>query len=291
MTTGTEHEIKTSYWLALDTATANMSIVIMRGSEVVAANESMVERNHSVRLLPEIQDLLARAGIRMKEIRAIAVGCGPGSYTGVRIGITVAKTLAWSLRLPLISVSSLGALAFGYVSGGGGSSGEKVWLVPMLDGRRRQVFTGLYEWREGPVDEQSSVGVDGSEEGDGAGSAVFYSEPGLSGIWRNLESDRIILFADWLEHIQNRVRRESAGDKPQRIILLGETESFQEEAEEWAAQLDVPVIVQQQVIHGQDIAWLAWDRLVNQQADEIHSLVPNYTQLAEAEQKLLSRKR
>ena len=147
-----DHEVHAQdfYWLALDTATATMTNAVMNHLQTVAASDSDVERNHSVKLIPEIERLLNQAGIRMKQIRAIATGRGPGSYTGVRISVTVAKTLAWSLNIPVISVSSLAALAWGYVRSeleqneDALFANKSVWLIPVLDARRGQVFTGLY---------------------------------------------------------------------------------------------------------------------------------------------------
>jgi len=285
----TEQSLREQYWLALDTATANMTIAIMKGLEAVATNESTVERNHSVRLLPEIEALLAAVGIRMKDIRAIAAGRGPGSYTGVRIGVTVAKTFAWSLKLPLIGVSSIGALAFGQARLMSQEADHGVtWLVPMLDARRKQAFTALYSWEAASGE---AAREEASTDSDGAVEVWHFAEPGLSGIFRQLAPDRIALAAEWTDHLAELYARTPEDRRPRRIVFAGESEPFAPYAERLSERIGLTVSCAEQVVHGRDIAWLAWDRLIRGAHDDVHGLVPNYTQLAEAEQKLLARTR
>src|SRR5690606_16761981 len=113
-----------------------------------AERHSEAERNHSIRLIPAIEELLAEAGLVPTDLDGIAVGAGPGSYTGVRIAITVAKTLAWSLQIPLVSVSTLAALALGGKQAFAHGGSVPVWVVPILDARRENAYTGLYAWWE-----------------------------------------------------------------------------------------------------------------------------------------------
>ena len=99
--------------LALDTATSSMTIAVLEDGQLIQQSSSNVERNHSLHLMPHIQKLLADLDMKAKDLKAVAVGRGPGSYTGVRIGVTAAKTFAWALGLDLIGVSSLEAMALG----------------------------------------------------------------------------------------------------------------------------------------------------------------------------------
>ena len=98
--------------LGLDTATASTAVAIVDGERVLARG-CIDDRRHSVNLLPVMQEVLERAGVARDELSAVAVGLGPGSFTGIRIGLTVAKTLAYVLGKPLVGVSSLKALALG----------------------------------------------------------------------------------------------------------------------------------------------------------------------------------
>lgn len=125
-------------WLAIDTSTSALAIGVIDKEKVWGEMLTDLKRHHSERLLPSIQQLLQEAHIPLTDIGGIAVSRGPGSYTGVRIGVMTAKTLAWSLEIPLVGVSSLAALAV---------NGQRFsgLLVPMWDARRERVYTGLYQ--------------------------------------------------------------------------------------------------------------------------------------------------
>ena len=99
--------------------------------------------NHSLRAMPAIEELFAKVGIAPTDIDAIAVSEGPGSYTGVRIGVTIAKTLAWTLGKPLIGVSSLKVLA------ANGLCILNGLICPLVDARRGNVYAGAYRIRTG----------------------------------------------------------------------------------------------------------------------------------------------
>lgn len=122
--------------LAIDTSNNTMSVAITDGNVVLGEFTSNVKKNHSVRLMPAIDRLCQECNIRPKDIEKIVVASGPGSYTGVRIGVTVAKTLAYALQIPVTAVSSLEVLA--------ANIKEKKYVVPIFDARRGQVYTGLY---------------------------------------------------------------------------------------------------------------------------------------------------
>src|SRR5699024_6479156 len=96
----------------------------------------------STRLMPTIVSLMDDLNIQPDELAKIVVAQGPGSYTGVRIGITTAKSMAWALNIPIYSVSSLNVLTYNgrFFNG---------LIFPFFDARRNNVFTGLYEWKDG----------------------------------------------------------------------------------------------------------------------------------------------
>ncbi|MBW3110700.1 MULTISPECIES: tRNA (adenosine(37)-N6)-threonylcarbamoyltransferase complex dimerization subunit type 1 TsaB [Bacillaceae] len=126
--------------LAIDTSNYPFGVALIQEDRVIGEYITYIKKNHSVRAMPAIEQLLKDCGIEAKELTKIVVANGPGSYTGVRIGVTLAKTLAWSLSIPLIPVSSLATLA----SSGRYFSG---YIVPLFDARRGQVYTGLYEFQ------------------------------------------------------------------------------------------------------------------------------------------------
>lgn len=98
-------------YLLIDTSNQPLSVAIMKDNEVIAEKTTDIKKNHSVQLMPEIAEILTESKINKTEITDIVVAKGPGSYTGLRIGVTVAKTLAYALNTNLYGVSSLKALA------------------------------------------------------------------------------------------------------------------------------------------------------------------------------------
>jgi tRNA threonylcarbamoyladenosine biosynthesis protein TsaB len=111
--------------LSLDTATDVATIALVRNEEVLGER-----RSRALRVLADAGDLLADAGASIEDVDAVVAGTGPGSYTGLRIGLVTARALALSLRIPVAGVSTLQALATG-------TPGS----VPLIDARRGEVFT------------------------------------------------------------------------------------------------------------------------------------------------------
>src|SRR5699024_7924631 len=91
--------------LAIDTSNQTMSVAVKEGEFVVGELTTHIKRNHSERLMPAIENLMNEVGWTPSSLDRIAVAQGPGSYTGLRIGVTVAKTLAWTLQKELVGVS------------------------------------------------------------------------------------------------------------------------------------------------------------------------------------------
>ncbi|MGM0727735.1 MAG: tRNA (adenosine(37)-N6)-threonylcarbamoyltransferase complex dimerization subunit type 1 TsaB [Bacillota bacterium] len=132
--------------LAIDTSNHTLGIALVKGSTVIGESITYLKKNHSVRAMPTVEALMKECGVAPSELSKIVVAKGPGSYTGVRIGVTIAKTLAWTLSIPISAVSSLETLAANgqYFDG---------WISPLFDARRGQVYTGLYTFEEGKIKE------------------------------------------------------------------------------------------------------------------------------------------
>ncbi|MEY8735555.1 tRNA (adenosine(37)-N6)-threonylcarbamoyltransferase complex dimerization subunit type 1 TsaB [Peribacillus frigoritolerans] len=124
--------------LAIDTSNFTLGVALVNGSQVIGEYTTNLKKNHSVRVMPAIETLLRDCDTKPKDLTKIVVAQGPGSYTGVRIGVTIAKSLAWTLQIPLSGVSSLEVLAANgrYFNG---------LISPLFDARRGQIYTGLYE--------------------------------------------------------------------------------------------------------------------------------------------------
>lgn len=131
--------------LAIDTSNQLMSVALIDDARLIIERTVNVKRNHSIQLMPAIEEIMKEAEWRPKDLTRIVVAEGPGSYTGVRIGVTVAKTLAFSLDIDLVGVSSLEVLA------GNGEQIEGTYCVPLFDARRGNIYTGLYQYQAGEL--------------------------------------------------------------------------------------------------------------------------------------------
>ena len=131
--------------LAIDTSNYALGVALLEDNQVLGEYITNLKKNHSVRIMPAIQTLMKDCEKVPADLTKIVVAKGPGSYTGVRIGVTIAKTLAWTLNIPLVGISSLEILASGvgrYFDG---------YVSPLFDARRGQVYTGLYQYHSGEL--------------------------------------------------------------------------------------------------------------------------------------------
>jgi tRNA threonylcarbamoyladenosine biosynthesis protein TsaB len=131
--------------LACDTSTKWGRFALVQGDEVLGYRPLNVSGSYADALLPVIEDMLAQAGRRIQDLTAVGVTTGPGSFTGVRIGVATAKGLAWGLGCELVGVTSLAAMAAALLDENPGAE----WAVPVLDARRGEVFAGVFR-RDGP---------------------------------------------------------------------------------------------------------------------------------------------
>jgi len=124
--------------LCIETATTNCSVAISVTGKVVALQEDNNNQySHAEKLHLFIEEVLKKASIKKSELQAIAVSKGPGSYTGLRIGVSAAKGLCFALDIPLISISTLEALSYQVKESDG-------LIVPMLDARRMEVYASVF---------------------------------------------------------------------------------------------------------------------------------------------------
>lgn len=220
--------------LAIDTSNYTLGAALVREKTVMAEYITYLKKNHSVRAMPAVNSLLADCGLTPQDLTKIVVAKGPGSYTGVRIGVTLAKTLAWSLKLPISAVSSLEVLA----ANGRHFQGL---ICPLFDARRGQVYTGLYEYQDGRL--------------------------------QSVLPDQNVLLTDWLGMLR---------EKASPVLFLGHDTAIHEETikHELASQAVIGTAAQDNP-RPSELAFLGLEK---EEAD-VHSLVPDYLRLAEAEAK------
>ncbi|MCF6296654.1 MAG: tRNA (adenosine(37)-N6)-threonylcarbamoyltransferase complex dimerization subunit type 1 TsaB [Flavobacteriaceae bacterium] len=124
--------------LCLETTTTNCSVAISVNGEVVALIEDNNKQySHAEKLHVFIEEALLKSGINKSELEAVAISKGPGSYTGLRIGVSAAKGLCFALDIPLISIATLESLAYQI-------SEKEGLIIPMLDARRMEVYSAVF---------------------------------------------------------------------------------------------------------------------------------------------------
>ncbi|REK71468.1 tRNA (adenosine(37)-N6)-threonylcarbamoyltransferase complex dimerization subunit type 1 TsaB [Paenibacillus paeoniae] len=251
-------------FLALDTSTAAMAAAIIRNGEVLTQIESLAERNHSVHVITHLKDMLKETCMQSDHLDAIVVGNGPGSYTGMRIAVTAAKTLAWTWEKPLIGISSLEAIAYGALHAGldiaygeelPEQSGEH-WLLPIMDARRGQVYSA----------------------GFGMGNVAG---------WHRWLNDGVRMMREWTDEITTAAEAYSKSG-PLTIWLTGDLSLHEESAallQERCGGAGVKVRLLPHVLQGSALAYLGAQRFASGARENVHGFTPNYTQLTEAEVK------
>lgn len=127
-----------SYILNIETATKNCSVAIAKnGTTILCKETAELGYSHAEKLHVFIEEIIAEAGITINDLSAIAVSQGPGSYTGLRIGVSAAKGLCYALQIPLISVDTLLVLASKVDKKDG-------FIIPMIDARRMEVYSAIF---------------------------------------------------------------------------------------------------------------------------------------------------
>lgn len=131
--------------LQIETATTVCSAALAHNGNVLAYKEVEQRNVHAEALTIFIDELLGTANQSYADLDAIAVSSGPGSYTGLRIGVSTAKGLCFALDKPLIAVETLKAMADGIISSNSFNISDNTLLCPMIDARRMEVFTAIFD--------------------------------------------------------------------------------------------------------------------------------------------------
>lgn len=132
--------------LGIETATWTASVAVMDGEQALAEQTRQAAGSHVVSLIPLLDEVLHAAGMPLSAVDLIAVSIGPGSFTGLRIGLSIAKGLALAARKPLVGVPTLSAMAYA----AGPRDGKP--LCPVLDARKHEVYAALFAWSaQGPM--------------------------------------------------------------------------------------------------------------------------------------------
>jgi tRNA threonylcarbamoyladenosine biosynthesis protein TsaB len=126
--------------LNIDTSTKRAGVCLSKDGKLLAMRENFEQKEHAAWLHVAVQELMAETGFGMRDLQAVAVTAGPGSYTGLRVGMAAAKGFCYALGIPLITEDTLRVMAFAASE----QLPEADLLCPMIDARRMEVFTALY---------------------------------------------------------------------------------------------------------------------------------------------------
>ena len=233
--------------LAIDTATSVAGVATITGAGEVEAELSWrAGRNHTAELFPAIEDILRRSRITRSDLSGVIVAVGPGSFTGVRIGMATAKGLAIGLGLPLAGVGTLSAAAYTF-----GWSGRTVWAV--LDAGRGQVVGSAFR---------------------GSGT-----KGGMASDWRQVAEERVMTPEELIDAIGSRGETASVlcGEAPAAV-----REMVQAELQGAVTVLD-PSSGSGRV---RSLAFLGWNRLAAGDADDPMTVAPVYARPPAAVERL-----
>ena len=165
--------------LCLETSTAVCSVALVENGNVVALRESLDGQNHAEKITLFIDEVMKEAGIAYKDLDAVATSMGPGSYTGLRIGVSTAKGLCYAMEKPLIAIDTLAAMAYGFEDNKttrqqdnkleptansqqptANSQQPTAILCPMIDARRMEVYTAFFNEKLERTSETEALVID-----------------------------------------------------------------------------------------------------------------------------------
>jgi tRNA threonylcarbamoyladenosine biosynthesis protein TsaB len=129
--------------LHIETSTETCSVALSRGTECIAVRENHEGRNHATLLTPFIEEVLKEKNMTVKDLNAVSISSGPGSYTGLRIGLSTAKGLCYGADIPLIAVPTLHAMTSGFIRQQ--RIAKPALFCPMIDARRMEVYTAIFD--------------------------------------------------------------------------------------------------------------------------------------------------
>lgn len=218
--------------LAIDTSNQVLGVAILRDGQILGEVVTNLKKNHSFRLMPAINSLMNEVLMTPEQLDKIAVAKGPGSYTGVRIGLSTAKTMAWALGIPIAGVSSLETLAY---------QGRffDSYVCAFFGARRGLVFSGVYRWHNGKL------------------KAVYEEK----------------------NQLMEELLKGLAVEKKKVLFLSPDIALYKETINHFLGEL---AIIPEEPFHLAKPSHLAIAGM-SREADETHTLTPNYLRLAEAE--------
>ena len=146
--------------LCLETATPVCSVALNDTCCTIALRETEGQNAHSEKITNFIREVMETAQIDYKQLDAVAVSKGPGSYTGLRIGVSTAKGICYAADLPLMAIDTLEAMAYGMKAKLGSQIGKNDLLIPMIDARRMEVYASIFDANLNKVEDTAARIID-----------------------------------------------------------------------------------------------------------------------------------
>ena len=146
--------------LCLETATSVCSVTLNSACCTLAMRETEGQNAHSEKITNFIHEVMEEAKINYPQLDAVAVSQGPGSYTGLRIGVSTAKGICYAADLPLMSIDTLEAMAYGMKDKLGSQIGPDDLLIPMIDARRMEVYASIFDANLNRINDTAALVID-----------------------------------------------------------------------------------------------------------------------------------
>ena len=146
--------------LCLETATPICSVALNESCCTIALRETEGQNAHSEKITNFIREVMETAGIDYPQLDAVAVSQGPGSYTGLRIGVSTAKGICYAADLPLMAIDTLEAMAHGMKAKLGSQITENDLLIPMIDARRMEVYASVFDANLRRIEDTAALVID-----------------------------------------------------------------------------------------------------------------------------------
>lgn len=210
--------------LNIDTATTNASVCISNGTEILSLETSSDQKNHASFIQPAIKKVMEFVGISFNQLEAISVSGGPGSYTGLRVGLSTAKGLCYATGKRLIMVNTLEVMAFACIKTT--QDADRFLYCPMIDARRMEVFTAIYNASLANIIAPSSVILEGDSFGDilAENTVIFFGNGSFK--FSNIVSHQNALFSEVKHNASDLAVLASKYLEEERVANLAYSEPF-----------------------------------------------------------------
>ena len=153
-------KFQTPMILCLETATPVCSVALNESCCTIALRESEKQNAHSEKITNFIREVMETGSIGYSQLDAVAVSQGPGSYTGLRIGVSTAKGICYAADLPLMAIDTLEAMAYGMKAKLGNQINENDLLIPMIDARRMEVYASVFNANLQTIEDTAALIID-----------------------------------------------------------------------------------------------------------------------------------